>query len=138
MALGLGIFAIVDSDTLKDFINVIGASDAVSVDIFSLAAFVIIFVSLCVVAIAFFGCCGAVKESRCLLGIYLLILAAIFAGMIAAAVFAGKSDGITALKKPMMDSLERYDPAQADQPEESSWDAMQRGVRTWDKNRPKT
>jgi hypothetical protein len=61
-ALSLGIWALVDSDALKEFIGVI--DEDFSINIFGLAAFVIIFVSLAITGIAFFGCCGAIKESR--------------------------------------------------------------------------
>ena len=57
--MGLGIFALVDSDSLKDFIEVIDSD--LNVNLFGLAGGLIVGVSLVIAAIAFFGCCGALK-----------------------------------------------------------------------------
>ena len=57
--MGLGIYALVDSDSLKDFIHIIDSD--LDVNLFGLAGGLIVGVSLIIAAIAFFGCCGAVK-----------------------------------------------------------------------------
>ena len=62
ISMGLGIFALVDSDSLKDFIDVIGSD--LDVDLFGLAGGLIVGASLIVAGIAFFGCWGAVKVSH--------------------------------------------------------------------------
>ena len=58
-SMGLGIYALVDSDSLKDFIHIIDSD--LDVNLFGLAGGLIVGVSLIIAAIAFFGCCGAVK-----------------------------------------------------------------------------
>jgi len=123
-SMGLGIFALVDSDSLKDFIEVIDSD--LDVNLFGLAGGLIVGVSLVIAAIAFFGCCGALKESRCLLGIYMLILLCLFGGMIAGAVLASKSNGLDVVKDPMYKSLSAYDPANsATGDNEKAWNTMQ-------------
>ena len=153
--MGLGIYALVDSDSLKDFIHIIDSD--LDVNLFGLAGGLIVGVSLIIAAIAFFGCCGAVKvriclesiahfsllrliisvcnnclpqESRCLLGIYMLILLGLFGAMIAGAVLAAKSNGLEVVKDPMYKSLSAYDPANSDSGDnEKAWNAMQDSVR---------
>ena len=61
--MGLGIYALVDSDSLKDFIHIIDSD--LDVNLFGLAGGLIVGVSLIIAAIAFFGCCGAVKVRMC-------------------------------------------------------------------------
>ena len=61
--MGLGIYALVDSDSLKDFIHIIDSD--LDVNLFGLAGGLIVGVSLIIAAIAFFGCCGAVKVRIC-------------------------------------------------------------------------
>ena len=69
------------------------------------------------------------QESRCLLGIYMLILLALFGGMIAGAVLASKSNGLEVVKDPMYNSLSAYDPKNADTGDnEKAWDSMQDSV----------
>jgi hypothetical protein len=66
--------------------------------------------------------------TRCLLGIYMLILMVLFAGMITGAVFAGKSDGLEVIKAPMLTSLKSYDPSTLEDNTEQAWDGMQIAV----------
>ncbi|KAG0424618.1 hypothetical protein HPB47_028174, partial [Ixodes persulcatus] len=51
-------------------------------------AFALVGTGLLVLLIGFFGCCGAIKESRCLLGIYFAFLFVILACELAIGVFA--------------------------------------------------
>ena len=70
------------------------------------------------------------QESRCLLGIYMLILLGLFGAMIAGAVLAAKSNGLEVVKDPMYKSLSAYDPANSDSGDnEKAWNAMQDSVR---------
>jgi hypothetical protein len=46
----------------------------VSIAIFSSAAIILIVVSVVVVVVTFFGCCGAIKENKCMLGTYFTVV----------------------------------------------------------------
>ena len=60
MSMGLGIFALADSNSLKDFIGVIDSD--LDINLFA-AGGIIVGASLVIAGIAFFGCCGAAKVS---------------------------------------------------------------------------
>ena len=60
LLLGLGIWAVVGADSLKRLLT----DDP---DVFN-AVYVIIAAGALLVVVGFFGCCGAIKENRCMLG----------------------------------------------------------------------
>ena len=86
--LGVGIFALVDGQALMDLIN--SANEAldkdINLNIFTSAAIILIAVAVFVVIVAFFGCCGAIKESKCMLGTYFTLILVMFIVMIVGAV----------------------------------------------------
>ncbi|NXS16566.1 TSN2 protein, partial [Mystacornis crossleyi] len=61
-------------------------------------------------AVGFFGCCGAARESQCLIGTFFACLLVIFAGEVTAGVFAfiGKNVAIQEAKKIYDDAYEDY------------------------------
>ena len=64
-----------------------------------------------------------------MLGIYMLVLLALFGGMVAGAVLASKSSGLEVVKDPMYNSLSIYDPANsATGDNEKAWNTMQDSV----------
>lgn len=82
--LGLGIWFKVDK-------NINSYLDVIEVDTedpyFDYAVYVLIAFGAFVFLVGFCGCCGAVRESKCLLGFYIFFLMIIIGGEIAAAVF---------------------------------------------------
>ena len=80
VVLGIGIFAIVNGAALMDLVD--KANDTLGKDltlsVFTSAAIILIVVSVFVVIVAFFGCCGAIKESKCMLGTYFTIILVMF------------------------------------------------------------
>lgn len=83
--LGVGIWLKVDKTILKllEFIN-IDQTDPM----LDYAAYLIIALGAFVFLVGFCGCCGAIKENKCLLGLYIFFLFIIMAGEIAAGVLA--------------------------------------------------
>jgi len=70
--LGIGIWLLVDASALADFTDVIG------VDIYQAGPIIFIIAGAVMLVFGFFGCCGAIKESTCLLGTYFTMLFIIF------------------------------------------------------------
>ncbi|XP_053313504.1 tetraspanin-2 [Spea bombifrons] len=68
---------------------------------FFMGLYVLIGAGVLMMIIGFFGCCGAARESQCLLGAFFACLLVIFAAEVAAGVFAflGKTSTIDALKE---------------------------------------
>ena len=62
--LGLGIWVLVDKSS---FLDLLDRTDA-TVHIYESTAILILVVAIGSILVTFFGCCGAVKESRCMLG----------------------------------------------------------------------
>ncbi|XP_070601795.1 tetraspanin-2 isoform X2 [Erythrolamprus reginae] len=64
------------------------ATDEASPEYFYMGLYVLIGAGVLMMAVGFFGCCGAARESQCLLGAFFSCLLVIFAAEIAAGVFA--------------------------------------------------
>jgi len=94
VVLGLSIYALIDGNNLESLVS--SGSEAVgsdfSVTVYSSAAIILIVVSALVAIVAFFGCCGAIKESKCMLGTYFVIILALFIGMTVGAVYGYTQD----------------------------------------------
>jgi len=88
VVLGIGIFAIVNGAALMDLVDEANsaAGTDLSLSVFTSAAIILIVVSVFVVIVAFFGCCGAIKESKCMLGTYFTIILVMFIILIVGAV----------------------------------------------------
>ncbi|XP_077994679.1 tetraspanin-18-like [Glandiceps talaboti] len=76
---GVGIWIVVDSES---FIAILDNPLIIN------AAYIMIGVGGFVLIVGFCGCCGAIKESRCLLGFYFTMLLLIFCAELAAGVLA--------------------------------------------------
>ena len=62
--LGVGIWILVDPD-LQDYIDVIHVTDE---EYFKYAAYILIAFGAFVLVVGFCGCCGAIRNSKCMLG----------------------------------------------------------------------
>ncbi|XP_033752644.1 tetraspanin-18-like [Pecten maximus] len=83
--LGLGIWVRVDSqveDTLKQFVHI-----TLPVDVLYAAAYVFIAVGTFIFVTGFCGCCGAIRESACMLAVYIGCLTVVILGELAAGVY---------------------------------------------------
>ncbi|RUS89910.1 hypothetical protein EGW08_002351 [Elysia chlorotica] len=83
--LAVGIWIIVDPE-IEDYQEVI--SDATNDDQFlNTAAYILIGFGAFVFLVGFCGCCGAIRSSKCLIGLYIMFLVLVFAGELAAGIY---------------------------------------------------
>jgi len=83
--LGVGIWMRVDRSILSNLeVLAIDENDPLLV----YASYVLIGMGAAVFIIGFLGCCGAIKENRCMLGLYIFFLLLIMAGELAAGILA--------------------------------------------------
>ncbi|KAM7106688.1 tetraspanin-1 [Ciconia maguari] len=82
--LGVGIWVTVDG---KSFLDIFGALSSSVLQVVNVSYFLIVIGAILLV-IGFLGCCGAQKESKCLLMMFFSVLLIIFIAEIAAAVVA--------------------------------------------------
>lgn len=83
--LGIGIWMTVDSSVL-DQIEVLNVDT--DDPMLEYAAYILIAMGCFVFIVGFLGCCGAIKESKCMLGMYIFFLLLIMAGELAAGILA--------------------------------------------------
>jgi len=121
--LGCGIWVLVDKPT---FLNLFEkAEEAVpdldgklDISLYTSAAYIIIVIAVLVAIVSFFGCFGALKESKCMLGTYFVLILALFIVMIVGAVLGYTGDIEESLKGPLKEALNAYKntATQADDP----------------------
>ena len=126
VVLGIGIFALVDGAALVDLVDNSGTD--VSVTIFTSAPIILIIVSVFVIIVTFFGCCGAIKENRCMLGTYFSIILVMFIIMIVGAVI-GYSQSMDEIEKAVTKTMMDY----RDKPEADGVTDKQKAItEAWD------
>ncbi|NXH98281.1 TSN2 protein, partial [Pachycephala philippinensis] len=86
------------------------ATDKKSPELFFMGLYVLVGAGAIMSAVGFFGCCGAARESQCLIGTFFACLLVIFAGEVTAGVFAfiGKKVAIQEVQKIYDDAYEDY------------------------------
>ncbi|NXS80147.1 TSN2 protein, partial [Erpornis zantholeuca] len=86
------------------------ATDKKSPELFFMGLYVLVGAGAIMAAVGFFGCCGAARESQCLIGTFFACLLVIFAGEVTAGVFAfiGKKVAIQEAQKIYDDAYEDY------------------------------
>jgi len=128
VVLGCGIWVLVDKPSFFDIIDkasdACGDScdgfDAADISLYTSAGYIMVVISAFVVLVSFFGCCGAWKESKCMLGTYFTIILALFIVMLVGAILGYSGDFEKTIKKPLKDSLKEYN----DQPQSDSKKAL--------------
>jgi len=116
VTLGFGIWILVDKPSFLDlFSNAEDVLNENNIDtngfdlgVYAGAPIILIVIAVIVSLIAFFGCFGALRESKCLLITYFVILLAIFIGAIVGAVLIFQGDFESEIKKPLVDSIKYY------------------------------
>jgi len=73
------------------------------------ATYILIAISALIVIIAFFGCCGAYKENKCMLGTYFTIILALFIAMVVGAVLGYSGNLEKTIKFPLEEAMKKYD-----------------------------
>merc|ERR1712038_925823 len=119
-SLGVGIYALVDGEGLSDFLDQLQIEE--DLNIIYLASIFIIVVSSFVLLITFLGCCGALKESRCMLGAYVFCVVVLVGCMIGGIVLAGSGTTLEFLKDPIKETMGEYG---SDDTITAAWDDIQ-------------
>merc|ERR1711970_1401863 len=85
------------------------SEDDFNIHIYTSAAYILLVVSFLIVLISFFGCCGAIKENKCMLGTYFTLILAMFIVMVIGAVLGYSGDLEKTIKNPLKKALAAYD-----------------------------
>jgi len=119
--LACGIWVVVDKPS---FFNIIDEAQNVcgddcddianNISLYSSAAYIIIVIAALVVIISFFGCCGAMKENKCLLGTYFTVILALFIVMLVGAILGYSGNFEEKIKTPFEKALKKYNDNPAD------------------------
>lgn len=85
-------------------------SDEKSPDYFYMGVYVLVGAGVLMMTVGFFGCCGAARESQCLLGAFFTCLLVIFAAEVTAGVFAfiGKKLAVEEVQNIYNDAYNNY------------------------------
>jgi len=125
--MGFGVYVQLEA---KDYLNFLG-DNYTNTPVFVIILGAIIFV------VAFFGCCGAIKENKCMMYTYGLLLFIILIAQIGAgiAAFVLKGDLNTAIKTNMQEGMNNYGKPDHNGVD-ATWDTVQRelkccGVNQW-------
>merc|ERR1712107_762608 len=106
----LGILDDVEAACDENVGNESGCDDIKStVSLYTSAVWVLITISVLVIIISFFGCCGAWKESKCMLGTYFTIILALFVAMLVGAILAYSGDLKNSIRTPLLKTVAKYD-----------------------------
>ena len=104
VVLGLGIYVLVDSASLVTLVDKSGVGDDINI---TSAAYIFIVVAVFVVILTFFGCFGAIKENKCMLGTYFTLILVMFVVMIAGAVL-GYSTSMDKLEGALENTMPQF------------------------------
>jgi len=123
--LGCGIWVLVDKPSFLDLFeqaeqNVPSLDGKFDVSLYTSAAYIIIVVAALITIISFFGCFGAIKESKCMLGTYFVLILAMFIVMVVGAVLGYTGDLENTLRKPLKEAMNKYDDS-ADKTDEKAF-----------------
>jgi len=140
--LGCGIWVLVAKPSFLGFLddahNLCGEGDTSCDDIVSTISFyssttyIIIVVAALAILIAFFGCCGAIKERKCLLGTYFTIILALFIVLLIGAILGHSGNFEDTSRAHLEGLLKNYDdqPANEDQSANKfAWNEMQKELK---------
>jgi len=133
VTLGFGIWVLVDKPSFLDLFSSaqdilnehdIGDTSSFEIGVYAGAPIILIVVAVLTSLIAFFGCCGAVKENKCMLITYFIILLAIFIACIVGAVFVNQGKFEDEIKKPLNDAVVKYNDSPADDSKDAAFKAI--------------
>merc|ERR1711935_50081 len=109
---GCGIWVLVDQPSFMNLFtqataNLDGLSDNFDITLYTSAAYILLVASVLVIIIAFFGCCGAWKESKCMLGTYFVLILVLLVLVIVGAIM-GFTVSLNAIKEPLENTMKKY------------------------------
>ena len=99
--------------------------------IYSSAAILLIVIAVAVVIVTFFGCCGAWKENRCMLGTYFTAILVLFICILVGAVIAVTQD-LSYIPDALKSTMNNYGKDGNDNNViTEAWDGIQEDVRIY-------
>lgn len=104
IVLGFGIYVLAAG---QDIAKLIKEGEGEEIALYSSAAILLIILSLFVIMVTFFGCCGALKEHKCMLGTYFAIVLVFFIIFIIAAI-VGYTQSEDKMQKPLEKAIKSY------------------------------
>ena len=123
--IGFGSYVLI---TGKDIVDLVDAQGDDALRIYSSAAILLIVVACAVVCVTFFGCCGAWKENRCMLGTYFTFILVLFITTLVGAVIAVTQD-LDFVENTLRDTLDKYGhDGDDDKIITKAWDSVQEDV----------
>ncbi|CAL1532430.1 unnamed protein product [Lymnaea stagnalis] len=107
--LGVGIWLRVDENTVEFM------KESTLVEIFHTLAYVLIAIGFFIMVIGFLGCCGAIRESQCMLATFFLFLFIIFATLLGFGIWAAvaKESFKEKTETWLKEAVENYDKNEA-------------------------
>ena len=132
IVLGFGIYAVADSASLMKLIDMAELPDAAApkIDSFITAAYLFIVIAIFAMILAFFGCCGAWKESRCMLSTYFAMILVLLVLVIVGAIM-GFTVSLNHIKEPLEATMKNYKEIPVTEDEtiiKTLWDQKQEAV----------
>jgi len=110
--LGLSIWIIVDKPSFLDLFEQAGSvadiPDSFNVEVYTSAAYILLVVSGLVVLFSFLGCCGAVKQNKCMLATYFTLILAMFIVMVVGVVLGYSGNLENTIRNPLKKALSKY------------------------------
>ena len=105
VVLGAGIFALIDSSSLIALVE--QSSEEVDIQAFVSAVYIFIAIAIFVIILAFFGCCGAIKENKCMLSTYFVLILLMFI-MIIVGVIMGYTATLHAVEGALEKTMKNF------------------------------
>ena len=124
---GFATYVLVSGDEIVDLVDFGGDE---SLTLYTSAAILIIVVAALVIIVTFFGCCGAWKENKCMLGTYFTIILVMFICVLVGAVI-GVTQSLDFIQTQLTATQKSYG---KDEPQDKAitkaWDQVQTDVST--------
>ncbi|KAL3842440.1 hypothetical protein ACJMK2_020456 [Sinanodonta woodiana] len=108
VCIGIGLWAVLDPD-IESYLRQL-ANINIPLDSIMVAAYILIAVGSFMFFVGFCGCCGAIRESACMLGVYIACMAVVICGELSAGIYVavekGNLEGL--LRKQLLGEVKNY------------------------------
>jgi len=112
---GLAVWVIADAPKFMDLFEktreVVGSdvdTAALQLNIYTSVVYAFLVIAGIFVIVAFFGCCGAWKENKCMLGTYFLLITILLIAVVTFGIAVYKGDLLDQLETPLLQSVKMY------------------------------
>merc|ERR1711963_1024197 len=108
--LALGIIALTSESWLFELVDIAKADTLITdpkINSFVTAAYLFIVIAVFAMILAFFGCCGAWKDSKCMLSTYFAMILVLFVLVIVGAIM-GYNVSMSEVKRPLEQTMKKF------------------------------